>query len=126
MGDSTTSSQLRILCFGDSLTEGYTCFGTIYTPYSEKFKTELEIQSGTGGNERIVDVITDGQSGDLVTRGISRAGWRSAVGFQELSNRAMEQRSSGTGQALVLVAIFPQVRLREGRGLKVQSRLVQR
>jgi hypothetical protein len=66
-------SFLRILCFGDSLTEGYSRFGTIYTPYSTTMKKSLAVKFTAGGNpeveERLIDVVTDGQSGDFITMG---------------------------------------------------------
>lgn len=34
--------SLRILCLGDSLTEGYTRFGTVWAPYSASMKDMLE------------------------------------------------------------------------------------
>lgn len=57
-GDST-----RILCFGDSLTEGYTRGGAVFEPYSVAFKTLLK-KCGWA-----VSVVTDGESGDRVTDG---------------------------------------------------------
>lgn len=54
---------LRILCLGDSLTEGYSHFGTKFTPYSKWMKEVLLAK----WPDRAIDVITDGVSGDLVT-----------------------------------------------------------
>ena len=78
MGDAISSGfdkspPLRILCFGDSLTEGYSKFGLIMAPYSRVLKTELQIKFWAGSNKRNVEVATDGQSGDLVTVGTFRA-----------------------------------------------------
>lgn len=67
----TGSYPNRILCLGDSLTEGYTQQGTTFTPYSETLKAALQ-KSG-----RQVDVVTDGESGDQVTAG--SFGWRMSV-----------------------------------------------
>lgn len=76
------TAHLRILCFGDSLTEGYTLFGTRYSPYSEAMKRALDagLSDNWVGNERKdplagdgervrVEVLTDGLSGDLVCGG---------------------------------------------------------
>ena len=60
---SSVLYPIRILCFGDSLTEGYTQQGTSFTPYSGVFKSFLQ-KSG-----REVQVVTDGESGDQVTAG---------------------------------------------------------
>lgn len=73
----TGSYPTRILCLGDSLTEGYTQQGMEFTPYSETLKALLQ-KSG-----RQVDVVTDGESGDEVTAG--SFAWRMAMrckGFQ--------------------------------------------
>ncbi|KAF7912985.1 uncharacterized protein EAF01_002006 [Botrytis porri] len=61
----TTSklSPLRILCLGDSLTEGYSQFGTKFSPYS-KWMKEVLVEKWP---DRAIEVITDGVSGDLVT-----------------------------------------------------------
>ncbi|THV51912.1 hypothetical protein BGAL_0095g00280 [Botrytis galanthina] len=56
-------SPLRILCLGDSLTEGYSHFGTKFTPYSKWMKEVLVAK----WPDRAIEVITDGVSGDLVT-----------------------------------------------------------
>jgi hypothetical protein len=73
MGDAISEPPpLRILCFGDSLTAGYSKFGLIHAPYSKVLKTELEIKFWAREKKRKVDVAMDGQSGDLVTVGIFR------------------------------------------------------
>lgn len=78
MGDAQSSSSaptpLRILCFGDSLTDGYASFGLIKVPYSKTLKTELQVKIGAWKGKRKVEVATDGASGDLVTTG--GFGWR--------------------------------------------------
>ncbi|KAL0474805.1 SGNH hydrolase-type esterase domain-containing protein [Neurospora intermedia] len=56
-------SKLRILCFGDSLTEGYSCWGSCFTPYSTKIKEMLRMAFP----DVDVEIVTDGVSGDLVT-----------------------------------------------------------
>jgi len=66
-GISTEPAQtLRILCFGDSLTEGYTRMGQNWTPYSEEMKTVLD-ERGRKGLK--IDVITEGRSGELASAG---------------------------------------------------------
>ena len=57
---------LSILCFGDSLTEGYSQHGLRFTPYSAAMQTRLEKQLG---KEWEIEVHTDGMSGDQVTGG---------------------------------------------------------
>ncbi|KAL5320392.1 hypothetical protein ACEPPN_011193 [Leptodophora sp. 'Broadleaf-Isolate-01'] len=64
-----TLQPLHILCFGDSLTEGYSMYGMRWTPYSETTKEVLEEQLG---HEWSFDVDTDGVSGQLVTAGFMR------------------------------------------------------
>jgi hypothetical protein len=56
-------TQTRILCLGDSLTDGYTDQGAEFTPYGESLKAALT-KAG-----RKVDVVIDGESGDQVTAG---------------------------------------------------------
>jgi lysophospholipase L1-like esterase len=62
MGSSAWDT-IRILCLGDSLTEGYTGGGVVFEPYSEAFEALLK-KCGW-----LVDVVTDGESGDQVTAG---------------------------------------------------------
>jgi lysophospholipase L1-like esterase len=69
MSSKPQAEPLRVLCFGDSLTAGYSRFGMIMTPYSQILKRTLETKILTGDRWRIIDVETDGLSGDLVTRG---------------------------------------------------------
>jgi lysophospholipase L1-like esterase len=57
---------LRILCFGDSLTEGYNNYGLSMDPYSSTMKELLEARIG---DEYEIEVETDGVSGELVTGG---------------------------------------------------------
>jgi hypothetical protein len=64
---ATLKQPLRILCFGDSLTEGYSQHGLTFTPYSETLLQTLQ-QSSIGGHWEI-EVDTDGMSGDAVTYG---------------------------------------------------------
>ncbi|TAQ87696.1 Nucleoside-triphosphate phosphatase [Chlorociboria aeruginascens] len=56
------NSPLRILCFGDSLTEGYSRYGTLMTPYSRTLFQHLTACFP----DRKITVYTDGLSGDLV------------------------------------------------------------
>jgi len=69
MPTSPTPNPLQILCFGDSLTEGYSMFGMKYTPYSETLQTRLDEQLGS---EWKVEIETDGVSGELVTAGFRK------------------------------------------------------
>jgi len=66
MGSAHSPESLRILCLGDSLTDGYTMSGVSFAPYSETLEKRLK-ESG-----RHVTVVTDGISGDLVTTGSFR------------------------------------------------------
>ncbi len=92
------TQSLNILCFGDSLTEGYSMYGMMFTPYSETLEerlnsllndTEEEVDkepeekpSGNGDSyqeknekkEQEWDIVidTDGVSGELVTKGFER------------------------------------------------------
>ena len=87
MGDAISkafkgkSESLRVLCFGDSLTEGYSKFGLIMTPYSKVLKTELEVKFWAGKDKRNVEIVTDGQSGDLVIPGTFRGRMTSKCRF---------------------------------------------
>src|SRR6187402_3902332 len=68
---------LRILCFGDSLTEGYSMFGMQFTPYSETMEIVLnerlnKNQEQQGGPKWDIEVETNGVSGQLVTAGFTR------------------------------------------------------
>jgi len=56
-----TQRRLRILCFGDSLTSGYSCFGSISHPYNEKLVEKLE----EAFPDIKVDVTEDGVPGGL-------------------------------------------------------------
>lgn len=58
-----SSSLTRILCFGDSLTEGYTQGGTAFAPYSDAMASLLRKCGET------VEVVEEGESGDQVTAG---------------------------------------------------------
>jgi hypothetical protein len=63
-----SKKPLRILCFGDSLTEGYTQHGLHYTPYSntllDKLRSNLSLSTRYN-----ISIDTDGMSGDQVTGG---------------------------------------------------------
>jgi len=60
------TQDFRILCFGDSLTEGYTYDGVSYAPYSDALKLKLEAAGES------VQVVTEGESGDQVSNGFRR------------------------------------------------------
>ncbi|CAG8961910.1 hypothetical protein HYFRA_00013710 [Hymenoscyphus fraxineus] len=80
----TKKKSLKILCFGDSLTEGYTNWGMIYKPYSATLRNMLEnglnspnsdekknddgVRGGTGKDvkEWDIEITTKGVSGQLV------------------------------------------------------------
>jgi lysophospholipase L1-like esterase len=66
-----SKKPLRILCFGDSLTEGYTQHGLHYHPYSDTLldKLRADLSLSTRYN---ISVDTDGMSGDQVTGGFRR------------------------------------------------------
>ncbi|KAG9243385.1 putative GDSL-like lipase/acylhydrolase [Calycina marina] len=68
--------DLRVLAFGDSLTEGYSNWGAQWTPYSESKAFEA-ILDATGD---VFQIVVEGQSGDF------------AIAFR----RRMEQRYSTT------------------------------
>lgn len=51
-----------MLCFGDSLTEGYSGWGSKFTPYADSMKTWLDTELSPVK----VTVEVDGQSGDCV------------------------------------------------------------
>ena len=62
--DELRIHELRILCFGDSLTAGFWHYGCEFHPYALKLKEEL--QKAFSDIEITVDV--DGVSGDFVSR----------------------------------------------------------
>jgi len=61
---------LRILCFGDSLTEGYSQYGSLFTPYSDSMFALLEEKFRKGkekeGEMVRAEVDTQGVSGESV------------------------------------------------------------
>lgn len=57
------AKTIRILCFGDSLTAGYSCSGTVYHPYEEKLVQMVEMAFP----EYEVESLEDGMDGDLVS-----------------------------------------------------------
>jgi hypothetical protein len=63
-----SKKPLRILCFGDSLTEGYTQHGLHYTPYSDTLFDKLRSNLSLSTRYNI-SIDTDGMSGDQVTGG---------------------------------------------------------
>ena len=58
----TFPKSLRILCFGDSLTAGYTKYGYEHQPYADRLRAGLRYLLST----KTVDVEVAGLSGDLV------------------------------------------------------------
>ncbi|KAK1833858.1 hypothetical protein QBC39DRAFT_41754 [Podospora conica] len=58
---------LNILCFGDSLTAGYTAMGTKFHPYSKKLKEMVAMAFP----DLYVQAIADGKSGDTVNYGFT-------------------------------------------------------
>ncbi|KUJ23922.1 SGNH hydrolase [Mollisia scopiformis] len=66
MASTTAKKQLRILCFGDSLTEGYSAMGWSMTPYSGWLETYL---NATIDYDYDSHVETEGRSGDCVRTG---------------------------------------------------------
>lgn len=56
------AKTIRILCFGDSLTAGYSCMGAVHHPYEEKLVQMVEMAFP----EYQVESVEDGVSGDLV------------------------------------------------------------
>jgi lysophospholipase L1-like esterase len=81
----STAGELRILAFGNSLTEGYTDFGTCFHPYA--IALEKKLSSLLPGLNISVDV--NGQSGDRV---LSRLGGE----FLERLQSSCSFRKSGT------------------------------
>ncbi|CZR50408.1 related to esterase [Phialocephala subalpina] len=69
MATPAPKKPLRILCFGDSLTEGYSAMGWSMTPYSRWMEEYLNAKLG---NEYEIKVETDGKSGDCVRTGFER------------------------------------------------------
>ena len=62
--------SLSILCFGDSLTEGYNHYGMSYDPYSKALlKTLRESLPATQWD---IDIKVDGVSGELVCAGFEQ------------------------------------------------------
>jgi hypothetical protein len=55
------AKKTSILCFGDSLTAGYCCYGLQYHPYAGKLRETL--QAAFPGTEIVIDV--EGVPGDL-------------------------------------------------------------
>ena len=58
----TLPKSLRILCFGDSLTAGYTMYGYEYHPYADHLRAGLRYLLSTSA----IDVEVAGLSGDQV------------------------------------------------------------
>lgn len=60
--NDTLPKSLRILCFGDSLTAGYTSYGWEFYPYADHLRAGLQQMLSTSD----IDVDVDGFSGDQV------------------------------------------------------------
>lgn len=57
--------KLRVLCFGDSLTAGYSSFGLVFHPYHQKLQQMIAMAFP----EMDIEIVEDGRSGDLVKYG---------------------------------------------------------
>ncbi|KAL1836458.1 hypothetical protein VTJ49DRAFT_5133 [Mycothermus thermophilus] len=62
---TTPRRRLRILCFGDSLTAGYSSWGAVYHPYREKLEQMLTMAFP----DLDVSTVDDGMPGDTVRLG---------------------------------------------------------
>lgn len=60
--NDTLPKSLRILCFGDSLTAGYTSYGWEFYPYADHLRAGLQQMLSTSD----IHVDVDGFSGDQV------------------------------------------------------------
>lgn len=56
-------TSLNILCFGDSLTAGYSNYGMQFTPYGDHLKDQLK----AAWPNTYVNITVNGKSGDLVS-----------------------------------------------------------
>lgn len=68
--------KLRVLCFGDSLTAGYSAMGAIHHPYNEK----LEQMLAMAFPDLDIETAEDGESGATVMYGFlnrmqNQCGW---------------------------------------------------
>ena len=63
--NDTLPKSLRILCFGDSLTAGYTSYGWEFYPYADHLRVGLQHMLSTSD----IDIHVDGFSGDQVRGG---------------------------------------------------------
>jgi lysophospholipase L1-like esterase len=57
------AKTIRILCFGDSLTAGYSSMGAVHHPYQDKLAQMVEMAFP----EYEIETVADGLSGDLVS-----------------------------------------------------------
>jgi lysophospholipase L1-like esterase len=89
------SGELRILAFGNSLTEGYTEFGTRFHPYA--IALEKKLSSLLPELKIIVDV--NGQSGDLV---LSELG---GVFFQRLQSSCPVPKTGDPPKYNIVIAL---------------------
>jgi hypothetical protein len=71
MAESPARKKLKILCFGDSLTQGYMQWTSVMAPYSRTLAKDLRDKLE---KEWEVEVDTQGSSGELVMSMSSRMG----------------------------------------------------
>jgi lysophospholipase L1-like esterase len=62
---SAARQKLRILCFGDSLTAGYSSLGTVYHPYVDKMVQMVQMAFP----DHEISTEVDGKPGDTVCHG---------------------------------------------------------
>ncbi len=63
--NNTLPKSLRILCFGDSLTAGYTRYGLEFHPYADHLRVGLQHMLSSSD----IEIIVAGFSGDQVQGG---------------------------------------------------------
>lgn len=59
----TPRRSLRVLCFGDSLTAGFSSYGTVFHPYAEALEEKL----AAAFPDTDVTVIENGMPGEIVS-----------------------------------------------------------
>ena len=89
--------KLNILCFGDSLTEGYTLCGTQFTPYAKSMETYLREHLSDDVVKEGLTVRVEGRSGELVLRGMRRRMEKLCELFNVVSFEIGWGRDSGGG-----------------------------
>jgi len=60
--------KLRILCFGDSLTSGYSSNGLVYHPYNERLEQKLQ----EAFPDVRIEITADGRPGDVTANYVTR------------------------------------------------------